>query len=190
VCAGQVSRLRDASTSRPLTTGGARDAVATGSPPWLRHPLRPPCAIRGGYFRPTGGGGFGLASEGTWWLSPSFPLHICLFFSLASLAWRCVCAATQVPGGCPRLLTQRSIRVLVVCAGLAVSRGGYIQCWRLSLTLRTGRNAAQIARRVCVRCVKYTSLFMFMPSPPLHSHARRHPTRTRASSQPQSTARR
>jgi hypothetical protein len=181
VCAGQVRRLRDGSTSRPLTTGGARTTIATGSPPRLRHLLRPPCGIQGGDFQPAGGGGIGLASEGTWRLSPPFPLPICLFLSLASLAWQCVCAA--IPG-CPRLLTQRSIRVPVVCAGLAASRGGYIRCWRLSVTLRTGRNAAQIARRVCVRCVKYTSLFMFTPFPPLHSHARRRPTRTRASSQP------
>jgi hypothetical protein len=88
VCAGQVSRLRDAGTSRPLATGGARTAIATGSAPWLRHPLRPPCAIQGGDFRPTGGGGFGLVSEATWRLSPSFPLPICLFLSPASLAWR------------------------------------------------------------------------------------------------------
>ena len=52
-------------------------------------PLRPPCVIQGGDFRPTGGGGFGLASEGTWRLSPSFPLPICLFLSLASRAWWC-----------------------------------------------------------------------------------------------------
>lgn len=45
VCAGQVRRLRSPSTSRPLATGGARDAIATGSPPRLRHPLRPPCVI-------------------------------------------------------------------------------------------------------------------------------------------------
>ena len=63
VCAGQVRRLRDGSTSRPLATGGARDAIATGSPPRLRHPLRPPCVIQGGDFRPTGGGGFGLAYQ-------------------------------------------------------------------------------------------------------------------------------
>jgi hypothetical protein len=125
VCAGQVRRLRDGSTSRPLTTGGARHAVATGSAPRLRHPLRPRCGIQGGDFQPTGGGGFGLASEGTWRLSPSFPLPICLFFSLASLAWWCKCVATP---GCARLLTQRSVCVPVVCAGLAVGGRGYGRC--------------------------------------------------------------
>jgi hypothetical protein len=91
----------------------------------LRHLLRPPCGIQGGDFRPTGGGGFGLASEGTWRLSPSFPLPICLFLSLASLAWRCMCAA--IPG-CAGLLTQRSVCVPVVCAGLAVGGRGYGRC--------------------------------------------------------------
>jgi hypothetical protein len=117
--------VADVHTSRPLTTGGARHAVAMGSPPQLRHLLRPPCVIQEGYFRPTGGGGFGLASEGTWRLSPSFPLPICLFLSLASLAWRCVCAATP---GCARLLTQRSVCVPVVCAGLAEGGRGYGRC--------------------------------------------------------------
>eukprot|EP01047_Picozoa_sp_COSAG01_P006620 COSAG01_NODE_242_length_20582_cov_314.397256_15_plen_387_part_00 len=114
------------------------------------------------------------------------PPYLSLLFPCISCLAVC---ATRVPGGCPRLLTQRSIRVPVVCAGLAASRGGYIRCCRLSLTLRIGRNAVQIARRVCVRCV-IIRLFMFTHSPPLHSHARRHPTRTRASSQPQRTARR
>ena len=43
VCVGQVRRLRDASTSRPLTAGGPRHAVATGSAPQLWHLLRPRC---------------------------------------------------------------------------------------------------------------------------------------------------
>ena len=88
-------------------------------------PLRPPCGIQGGDFRPTGGGGFGLASEGTWRLSPSFPLPICLFFSLASLAWWCGLCGTP---GCAGLLTQRSVCVPVVCAGLAVGERGYGRC--------------------------------------------------------------
>eukprot|EP01049_Picozoa_sp_SAG25_P012320 SAG25_NODE_1647_length_2619_cov_3.125000_1_plen_189_part_00 len=188
MCAGQVSRLRDAGTSRPLATGGARTAIATGSAPWLRHPLRPPCAIQGGDFRPTGGGGFGLVSEATWRLSPSFPLPICLFLSPASLAWRCVCAATPGTWGLPAP-THAALDTRACCVRRSgCEQGGLHTMLRLSVTLRTGRNAAQIARRVCVRCVKYTSLFMFTPSPPSHSHARRRPTRTRAFSQSQSTA--
>eukprot|EP01047_Picozoa_sp_COSAG01_P017241 COSAG01_NODE_909_length_12785_cov_4.201876_1_plen_252_part_00 len=65
VCAGQVRRLRGPGTSRHLTTGGARTTIATGSPPQLRHLLRPPCGIQGGDFQAAGGGGIGLASEGT-----------------------------------------------------------------------------------------------------------------------------
>ena len=121
VCAGQVRRLRDAGASRPLATGGARDAVSMGSPPRLRHPLRPPCVIQGGYFQPTGGGGFGLASEGTWWLSPSFPLPICLFFFLASLAWRCV-----LPGylGAARAYSRSARYACLLCAQVWLRAGG------------------------------------------------------------------
>ena len=91
----------------------------------LWHPLRPRYGIQGGDFQPAGGGGIGLASEGTWRLSPSFLLPICLFFSLASLAWWCKCVATP---GCARLLTERSVCVPVVCAGLAVGERGYGRC--------------------------------------------------------------
>ena len=37
VCVGQVRRLRSPGTPRPLTTGGVRNAVSTGSPPQLWH---------------------------------------------------------------------------------------------------------------------------------------------------------
>ena len=69
----------------------------------LRHPLRPRCGIQGGDFQPAGGGVFELASEGTWRLSPSFPLPICLFLFLASLAWRCgVCGTPGMRACCVR----------------------------------------------------------------------------------------
>lgn len=40
-----------------------------------------------------------------------------------------------------------------------------------------------------MECVKYIITFIFTHSITLHTHARRHPSRTRASSQSQSTAR-
>ena len=143
MCAGQVRRLRGPGTPRPLTTGGVRNAVSTGSPPRLWHSCDRPVPSREAIFSRRSAEALDLPRRGRGGYrrhphSPSVsssPLHLVLRGVMSAATW-----------GCPRLLTQRSVRVPVVCAGLAASRGGYGWCWRLFLPINTGRNAAQIAR--------------------------------------------
>ena len=142
-CLGQVRRLRGPGTPRPLNTGGVRNAVSTGSPPRLWHSCDRPVPSREAIFSRRSAEALDLHRRGRGGYrrhphSPSVsssPLHLVLGGVMSAATW-----------GCPRLLTQRSVRVPVVCAGLAASRGGYGWCWRLFLPINTGRNAARIAR--------------------------------------------
>ena len=138
---GGGGRKRPASTSHsarpsPTQRGNQAYTVDLCYAAWAEWPCTVGCRDRASICQPVTAGGAQsfcheqhccphAGREFTWWLSAPPALPICLFLSLASLAWRC-CVCGYL--GCVRLLTRHSVCVPVVCAGLAVGKGSYGRC--------------------------------------------------------------